>query len=245
MQTQDAERQINQMIEFIKQEAYEKAEEIKTKTESEYNAKRLSKVTKGLAELKEEYAAKRKVAAAKKRIVRSQLINSARFKQMRDRDELLQELKKTISAELANVSSHPKYPDLVSALIVQALLTILEHEVEVRCRQVDLPIVQKVLPGAVAQFKTIVQRETGVNPDVQVTVNTTEFLAPPPSDYVIGPSCAGGVVLVARFGKIICRNTLDARFEHAFAELLPETRNTIFGKRSVAKVRKDNTHTTF
>ena len=44
MQASDAERQISQMIEFIKQEAREKAEEIHTKTDAEFNAKKLNQV---------------------------------------------------------------------------------------------------------------------------------------------------------------------------------------------------------
>ena len=47
MNSDDAERQILQMIEFIKQEAREKAEEISVKTENEFNANKLTSVLKG------------------------------------------------------------------------------------------------------------------------------------------------------------------------------------------------------
>jgi len=239
MQSSDAERQISQMIEFIKQEAREKAEEIFVKTEAEFNAKKLGQIVKARAELKDEYTAKRKEWASKKRIDRSRKVNSARFEQMRERDRILKELKATISDQLADVGSHPQYPSFVKALIVQGLLTILEYTIELRCREADLAIVKKVLPDAVTQFKQIVQKEVGSEPQVEVTVATDKdkFL-PPARSGQAGPSCSGGVTLVARNGKIICRNTLDARFELAFAELLPEIRNTLFGKRAVAKVAK-------
>jgi len=44
MQASDAERQIAQMIEFIKQEAREKADEIAVKTDAEFNAKKLNRI---------------------------------------------------------------------------------------------------------------------------------------------------------------------------------------------------------
>jgi len=236
MQANDAERQIGQMIEFIKQEAREKAEEIFVKTENEFNAKKLQQIVKARQELKEEYTQKRKEVAAKKRIARSRAINNARFEQMRERDRLLKELKTSIAAKLSDVAGHGKYPDLIQALIVQGLLTILEHPVELRCRAVDLAIVKAAVPKAVAQFKALVKTETGVEPDIEVEVNSASFLPPPPSSGYSGPTCGGGVMLTARFGKIVCRNTLDARFELAFAELLPVVRNTIFGARALAKI---------
>jgi len=238
MQAADADRQITQMIEFLKQEAREKAEEIYVKTEAEFNAKKLGQIVKARGELKEEYAQKRKDVAAKKRIARSRLINSARFEQMRERDQILKELKQQIFSKLVEVASHFKYPEFVQALLVQGLLTILEKNVEVRCREIDQAVVKKVLPAAVQEFKQIVKQETGVDPDIEVTLSTKDFLSPPPSRGYNGPTCAGGVTLVARHGKIICRNTLDARFDKAFQELLPEVRNTIFGKRGIAKVAK-------
>jgi len=243
MQDKDADRQISQMIEFIRQEAKEKADEINVKTEAEFNAKKLSQVVKARAELKDEYTTKRKEVAVKKRIARSRAIKDSRFEQMRERDQILKELKQTIFAQLSQVASHNKYADFMQALIVQGLLTILEHSVELHCRQMDLAMVKKVLPTALAQFKELVKAEVGSEPECTVTVSTNEFLPPPPSYSSTGPSCYGGITLIARNGKIICRNTLDARFEHAFAELLPVTRSAIFGQRGAAKVPRKLAHT--
>jgi len=234
MQQADADRQISQMIEFIKQEAREKAEEIFTKTEAEFNAKKLGQIVKARAELKDQYANKRKEVAGKKRIARSRQINSARFDQMRERDQILKELKLSIVDKLSEVSKHPKYQDFLLSLIVQGLLTILEHQVEIRCRETDVALVKKVLPTAVEQFKALVEKEVGGAPEIEVTISDTR-LPPAAVKGQAGVSCAGGVVLVARAGKIICRNTLDTRFEQAFAELLPMIRNTVFGKRSGVK----------
>jgi len=238
MQASDAERQIMQMIEFIKQEAREKAEEINVKTESEFNAKKLNRIVQARQELKDEYEKRRKDVASKKRIARSRLINNARFEQMRERDRILKELKASILDRLTEVAKHKQYPDLVKVLIIQGLLTILEDKVEVRCRQADARIVEAALPEALKQFKSIVQQEVGSEPNIEVTLNKTDFLPPAPSSGSTGPSCAGGVSLYARHGKIICQNTLDARFDRAYQELLPVTRAMIFGQRAAVKVAK-------
>jgi hypothetical protein len=42
---------------------------------------------------------------------------------------------------------------------------------------------------------------------------------------------AGGVVLSARNGQIVCRNTLDSRLDIAFSQLKPQVRGTLFGFR--------------
>jgi len=237
MQVGEAQRQIAQMIEFIKQEAREKAEEIQVKTEAEFNAKKLNRIVQARQELKDEYANKRKEVASKKRIARSRLINNARFEQMRERDRILKELRQEIADKLVEVAKHDQYPALVQALIVQGLFTVLENKVEIKCREADRAIVEKALPPALRQFKDMVKKETGVEPEMDVTVSKS-YLSPAPSKGSTGPTCAGGVVLSARVGKIICQNTLDNRFEQAFAELLPVTRTILFGKRANVKVAK-------
>jgi len=238
MNSQDADRQILQMIEFIKQEAREKAEEIEVKTEAEFTSRKLNAVAQARTELKEEYSKKRKEQRSKKRIIRSRMINEARFDEMRERDRILKQLKADVAARLADVSKHPKYPELIRALICQGLLTIMEKNVELKCREVDLPVVQEQLPLAYEAFKQIVVKESGADPQLNVTLNKQAFLAPPPKPGSDAVSCAGGVMLSARSGKIICRNTLDHRAELAFHNLLPAIREAVFGARAAAVAKK-------
>lgn len=232
MSSSDSSSQIKQMIEFIKQEAREKAEEIQVKTDAEFNAKKLNLIHHARMEIKEEYTKKRKQASAEKRIAQSRLVNSARFEQMRRRDILLKELKTEVTSRLAEVAKNPKYPDLIKNLIIEGLITIMESKVEIKCRQVDLSIVQRQLDPALEQFKALMKKDCNLVPDVNVTLNTSEFLPPAPTAGNSGLACTGGVNLTARGGKILCRNTLDARAEHAFHDLLPTVRELLFGKRA-------------
>ena len=93
---------------------------------------------------------------------------------MRQRDEILKKLKAEVYAQMATVSKNPKYPDLIRNLITevgvlwlacgcvvdvfQGLLTIMELEVEVLCRQEDEKIVKAQLQPAIEEYKRILTR---------------------------------------------------------------------------------------
>eukprot|EP00456_Euglypha_rotunda_P016087 TRINITY_DN1524_c0_g1_i3.p1 TRINITY_DN1524_c0_g1~~TRINITY_DN1524_c0_g1_i3.p1 ORF type:complete len:105 (-),score=27.15 TRINITY_DN1524_c0_g1_i3:21-335(-) len=83
MDKKEAERQIEQMIAFIKQEAKEKEEEIRVKTENEFMDKKLSLTTEASLVIREEFEAKRKDRLIAKRIERSKKLNESRYKAMR------------------------------------------------------------------------------------------------------------------------------------------------------------------
>ncbi len=54
----DTERQISQMVEFIKQEAKEKADEIRVKADEEFNIQRLEFLEAAKLSIREEYKQK-------------------------------------------------------------------------------------------------------------------------------------------------------------------------------------------
>jgi V-type H+-transporting ATPase subunit E len=117
-------------------------------------------------------------------------------------------------------------------------MQLMESKVEIRCREVDLKIVKSVADSALKDFRAALKQFAGIEPPVQISINETDFLPPPPSPNYEGQTCPGGVVLSARGGKIICRNTLDARYELAFQQLLPVIREALFGRR--AEIAKPN-----
>jgi V-type H+-transporting ATPase subunit E len=55
MNPAEAEKQIAQMVEFIKQEAKEKADEIKFKTEQEFNIQKLEFIENAKLQIKEDF----------------------------------------------------------------------------------------------------------------------------------------------------------------------------------------------
>jgi len=234
MNASDAEKQIQQLIAFIKQEAREKAEEIQVKTESEFMAEKLNLQTQASIAIREDFEKKKKDRIINRRIERSKVLTDARFATMRRRDQKMKELKKDVYAKLADVPSSKEYPALIKYLIAQALTRMQEDEVQVVCRKEDEKIVAEQLDAGKKLFQDTIQQATGIRPEVKLTLSTKESLPPGPSRSNEGLCSYGGVKLTARNGKIVCKNTLESRLELCFKELAPSIRGYLFGVRAAA-----------
>jgi len=221
MNSADADRQIEQMIAFIAQEAKEKAEEIAVKTEKEFMADKLSLETQMTAAIRADNDKNKANYLIQKKIAKSKSLTEARFSTMRRRDEKMNELKANVLTRLAKVSSSPQYAQLIRFLIAQALMTLLENSLTLQCRKEDLSIVKKELKPAIALFQETMKASAGVQPTINVTIDESNFLT----------GCSGGVILSARNGQILCRNTLDHRLEIAYEALKPALRGALFGVR--------------
>ena len=140
---------------------------------------------------------------------------------MKIRDDLLQQLISEATTKCVAVASGANYPQLLQKLIVQGLIKIEENTIEIYCRTKDVPIVAKILPDAVAEYVSIMQRESGVKLQPVVTMN-------PDRSRDLSDSVAGGIVLTALNGHITCDNTLKSRLALVYEELLPAIRAILF-----------------
>merc|ERR1712154_134016 len=82
---------------------------------------------------------------------------------------------------------------LYTDLIVQGLLMFLEEQVDVRCREKDLQIVESVLKDAADTYAKIIKAETGAERKCKLSVDKNNFV---PS------SSLGGIILACNDGKI-------------------------------------------
>lgn len=90
---------------------------------------------------------------------------------------------------LGEVTKNPaEYKVVLEKLILQALFQTMEPTVILRCRQVDVGLVNEVLPAAVEEYK-----KQMMNQGVSVDVDTDNYL---PAD-----TC-GGIELIALNGRI-------------------------------------------
>jgi len=257
--------QIKQMVQFIKQEALEKCDEIRTNAEKEFHAQTEDLLSKKREELERLYEKKKKDLVVQQRIKKSGIINTAHFEAMAARDEKVRKIKAEVLEKLSDVSRNRSYPDLVRFLIVQGLMMIMERHVTIRCRAEDKQIVTGQLEAATKQFQDIMEAATedkdatgkvktaGVRPPCELALDV-ESLAPAPapnqaqSDAALNdaelkvPCCCGGVVLIAKGGKILCDNTLDTRLNLAYEALAPEIRGTLFGVREKAVFKDKPQH---
>jgi len=227
MNPSEAERQIAQMVEFIKQEANEKAEEIRVKTEQEFNIQKLEYIEQAKIHIKEDFEKKKLEELMKKRIERSSLVNASRLAKVKRRNDVVEKIKDETKEKLAEASKNPKYKDLLVALIVQGLIRLKESDVTVRVRAEDSSVAQQILSNAESEYKKVMKRDTGLDVSVKLKLDTEHLPAGPTGDRTRF-SCAGGVVLVCNKGRIVLDNTLDRRLDLAYEELKPTIRKLVF-----------------
>mmetsp|Transcript_19185 Transcript_19185/g.40301 ORF Transcript_19185/g.40301 Transcript_19185/m.40301 type:complete len:222 (+) Transcript_19185:110-775(+) len=213
--------QIRQMVNFILQEAHEKANEIRVKTEHDFNLEKQTLVHEAKLAVQDEFAKKEKDREIQERIQRSAEIGQCRQKKMILRDELLMSLMKEASSKCKMVASGTNYPQLLQKLIVQGLIKIEEMEVVVYCRKEDVATVKKIVPAAVKEYVEIMEKESGVKLQPNVTVNEDRSKDLPESSN-------GGVKLTALNGRLVCDNTMLSRLALVNEELMPSIRAILF-----------------
>lgn len=213
-------KQINQMVNFILQEADEKANEIRIKTEHDFNLEKQILIHNAKVRIVEDMAKKDKQRKIEDRIAQSAAIGAKKTKAMDFREGLLKDLINSAKSKIKNVSSNKAgYQELLKKLIIQAMIKIDETNIEIQCRQVDLSLVQQVAGPAIAEYIQMLKVQCGETTNVQYVVSTENFL---PADS------SGGVLLRGYAGRIVCDNTLDARLDLVFHALKPVIKQKCF-----------------
>ena len=211
----DVKTQINHMMAFIEQEASEKAEEIDAKAEEEFNIEKGRLVQQQRVKIMEFYERKEKQVELQKKIQNSNLLNQARLKILKAREDHMRVLLEDAISQLTTVSKDKgRYKIMLQGLLVQGLFQLIEENVTVQCRQQDIGLIKEVLGSAAEAYKQQVQR------DVKIVID---------EDNCLPPECAGGVVLSAQRNKIRVLNTLESRLHQMSQQMLPELRTILYG----------------
>lgn len=215
---QDVQKQIKHMMAFIEQEANEKAEEIDAKAEEEFNIEKGRLVQQQRVKIMEYYERKEKQVELQKKIQNSNLLNQARLRVLKAREDHLKNVIDDAKKQLGKVTADKdKYQKILQGLIAQGLYQLLEPEVTIRCKQQDLELVRKAWPLAVEDYRNATKKKK----DVKITLDGENFL---PNDI------SGGVELMAQNNKIVVENTLESRLDLISQQMVPELRVTLFGR---------------
>lgn len=211
----DVQKQIKHMMGFIEQEASEKVEEIESKAEEEFNIEKGRLVQTHRVKIMQYYEKKDKQIEQHKKIQMSNLLNQARLKVLKARDDMIMDLLNEARQRLAEIAKDPaSYASLLEGLVLQGFYQLLEPKVTIRCRQQDVEMVQ------VAVNKNIPIYKDAVKSNIVVKIDQQRFL---PSDI------CGGVEVYNDNGKIKVSNTLENRLELMAQQMMPEIRVNLFG----------------
>jgi V-type H+-transporting ATPase subunit E len=219
MNDQEVYAQINQMVQFIHQEAREKAAEIKLKTDEEFNIEKLRMVEAEKQKIRAEYERKEKQTEVQKRIAQSNSVRASRLQCLKARDDAMQAVLSEAASKLPSLVSAPTYSALLENLITEALIQLADQSVKVKAVAGQETATKKALTSAEAKFKTWATKEMGADWAAGIKV---EF---DPASLKTG---IGGVELVGFGGKITLTNTLQSRLLLAYETQLPKLRAALF-----------------
>ncbi|KAJ1837126.1 V-ATPase V1 sector subunit E [Coemansia sp. RSA 2703] len=207
--------EMNKMVAFIRQEALEKAREIKVKADEEFNIEKAKLVRQESINVEEQFQRKVKQAEVKQRILTSTLINKSRLQVLQARQEMLETVFSDAQQALAKVpEDKEKYQKMLVQLCVQAFVQLNDRRVNVRGRKADLDVIKTAVEEAVAIYK---------KDGKDITATVVE-------DSPLPDSVLGGVRVSALGDRISVDNTLIARLELSSDRMLPQLRNTLFGQ---------------
>ncbi|XP_077372031.1 V-type proton ATPase subunit E 1a isoform X1 [Festucalex cinctus] len=211
----DVQKQIKHMMAFIEQEANEKVEEIDARAEEEFNIEKGRLVQTQRVKIMEYYEKKEKQIEQHKKIQMSNLMNQARLKVLKARDDMIMDMLIEARQRLAAIAQDPaRYSTLLEGLVLQGFYQLLEEKVVIRCRQQDVELVQAAVNKNIPIFKEAVKKH------IVVKIDKDRFL---PS------SICGGVEVYNGNGKIKVSNTLENRLELLAQQMMPEIRVSLFG----------------
>ena len=214
----EVESQIQQMVQFIKQEAKEKAAEIKLKADEEYNIQKLRAVEDEKQKIRGDYERKENQVEVQKRIAQSNEVRLGRMKTLKAREEAMQAVLAE-AAKLPSLTQGSGYATLLESLILEALIELCDQKVQVKGIASAAAITQKAMTPAVAKYKEWATKSQGAAwaSTIEVTFDSTPLT-----------SGIGGVAVSGFGGKITLTNTLESRLMLAYETRLPELRRVLF-----------------
>jgi len=220
MNDSQVKQQISQMVSFIKQEADEKANEIRVKAEEDFNIRKLSAVESSREKIREEYERKTKQIQINQKIAYSTANNDSRLKVLKFKEQMMREIYDEAMQKLEEIEmDSERYAELLRGFILQGLIVLGDQEVAVVTKEKDSGFVQQMLP----QIADMYEHMTGKK--VYLALTSNEVL---PEDH------AGGITLVSEDGKIRLANTFESRLETTYESNLPYFRSALGFNEQVA-----------
>jgi len=188
--------QLDRMIEFMGMEAEERIEIIDAKAEEEFTID------------------KEKRQTLHDKIEISEMLNSARLRILRHKDDHVKSVLEEARVKLLGIINDNKiYTTILRSLLTQGLCQILEHEVVVRCKKEDREKVENIIPEALFEY------EAKVNKYCRVKLETKKW---------VDENKIGGLEIFTQDGKVFVDNTLTARLDMIYQQMMPMMRRNLF-----------------
>tara|TARA_R110002003_G_scaffold9_32_gene642 strand:+ start:3545 stop:4036 length:492 start_codon:yes stop_codon:yes gene_type:complete len=154
------------MTAFIRQEAMEKANEIRLKADEEFAIEKSKLVRQETASIDSSYEKKFKQASMSQQITRSTVANKSRLRILSARQELLNRLFEDASKKLGEVSKDTtKYQGIMKNFILEGAYALSEDKLQVKARKADYDVTKKAIEEAQKEYKTKVGKDVAITID--------------------------------------------------------------------------------
>jgi V-type H+-transporting ATPase subunit E len=154
------------MTAFIRQEAMEKANEIRLKADEEFAIEKSKLVRQETSSIDTSYEKKFKQASMSQQITRSTVSNKSRLRILSARQDLLNRLFEDASKKLGDVSKDKKkYQDVMKNLILEGAYALNEDKLQVKVRKADNDLTKKAIEEAQKEYKGKVNKEVAITID--------------------------------------------------------------------------------
>eukprot|EP01069_Polyplicarium_translucidae_P010707 Polyplicarium_translucidae@DN3393_c0_g1_i12.p7 len=173
MDDADAQRQIQQMVNFILNEARDKSQEIEAKALEDFNIEKLKLMQQMKDKVRQDFQKKAKQMEVQRAIARSSAINKARLKKIAARQKVIEDIQGQTATSLANINKKDpaKYRSLLIELIVQSALCMLEDSLYVRCREEDKATVEGLLKDAEKRYAEVIFSLAGARKTIKFEID--------------------------------------------------------------------------
>ena len=116
----------------------------------------------------EYYERKEKQVDLQKKIQSSNMLNQARLKVLKHRDDHVASVLDDAKVNLGGVTKDKKkYTEILQQLLTQGMCQLLEPALLIRCRQVDQGLVESIIPASTAEYKAKVNKECLIKLDTE------------------------------------------------------------------------------
>ncbi|XP_063899915.1 V-type proton ATPase subunit E 2-like [Zophobas morio] len=208
-------KQIQNMVSFMEQEAAEKANEILIKAEEEFLQEKDRILQEEKTKIREHYDKRIKQVELQRKILYSNEVNQNRLRLLEVQNKYVNDVISEAKAELVKLfSDQEKYKSFLEKLILEGMLTLLEPTVTIQCRRCDVALAECALRAAEDEFSCVVSGRS-----CSGSVG---------SSY-LPVACAGGILVCTPDGRITCDQTVDKRLNSISFDMMPRIREILFG----------------
>eukprot|EP01138_Halocafeteria_seosinensis_P003099 gb/GECG01003167.1/.p1 GENE.gb/GECG01003167.1/~~gb/GECG01003167.1/.p1 ORF type:complete len:279 (+),score=65.52 gb/GECG01003167.1/:1-837(+) len=242
MSESQADRQLRQMMDFLRLEGKEKANEIRTKAEHDYNMEKQVRVQNEKAKMREKFRQLEQERLTEQRVLASKEASKQKGRILQEQEELLKQLNQDVVDELSSWSQRnpEEYKELMKSLIKQGIrrVTLREqgaHNVSIKCRKKDVQITEAATKQALEEFhKEQKEHEKAAYDKAKARGGRfdkpmqLEVKASVKKDDHVPEDNAGGAIVSAHHDTVVCDNTLGKRLTIAEYTLTPQLRYILF-----------------